>query len=40
MLPAAATKNLYMVFMDLEKAFETVPSEVDKWVLREVDVKE
>ena len=36
----AANKRLYMAFVDLEKAFDQVPTKVIWWVLRKLGVDE
>ena len=36
----AKKKKLYYAFVDLEKAFNTVPREVMRWALRKLDVDE
>ena len=34
----AASKRLYMAFVDLEKAFDGVPQKVTRWALRKLGV--
>ena len=36
----AKNKTLYLAFIDLEKAFDSVPRKVVKWALRKVGVEE
>ena len=36
----AANKRLYMAFVDLEKAFDSVPQKVIWWALRKLGVEE
>jgi len=37
---SAKSRNLYMAFVDLEKAFDRIPREVLRWAMRELGVEE